>query len=71
MVFEQFVFRYVTTLPATILPEEYGIYALQAVAVLGTFCTGMVLVPSLTTSIFTGHGGQTMVTSLPRLFRMR
>lgn len=71
MVFEQFVFRYVTTLPATILPEEYGIYALQALAVLGTFCTGMVLVPSLTTSIFTGHGGQTMVTSLPRLFRMR
>ncbi len=37
MVFEQFVFRYVTTLPPTITQAEYGIYALQAVAVIGTF----------------------------------
>jgi hypothetical protein len=30
MVFERFVFRYVTTLPPTITQAEYGIYGLQA-----------------------------------------
>ena len=67
MIFEQFVFRYVTTLPPTITSAEYGVYALQAVAVIATFCVGMVLVPSLTNSIFSGHGGQTMISSVPRL----
>jgi type IV secretory pathway VirB6-like protein len=71
MIFERFIFRYVTTLPPTITQAEYGVYALQAVAVVGTFCVGILLVPSLTTSIFSGHGGQTVVTSIPRLMRLR
>jgi hypothetical protein len=71
MIFEQFVFRYVTTLPPTITSAEYGVYALQAVAVIATFCVGMVLVPSLTNSIFSGHGGQTMISSVPRMLRLR
>ena len=71
MIFEQFVFRYVTTLPPTITSAEYGVYALQAVAVIGTFCVGIVLVPSLTSSIFSGHGGQTMISSVPRMIRLR
>src|SRR5919197_29805 len=50
MIFEQFVFRYVTTLPPTITQAEYGIYGLQAVAVVVTFCIGIALVPSLTSS---------------------
>ncbi|MEQ1574291.1 MAG: type IV secretion system protein [Vicinamibacterales bacterium] len=61
MIFEQFVFRYVTTLPPTITSAEYGIYGLQAVAVIGTFCVGMVLVPSLTNSIFTGSSGESVL----------
>src|SRR5882762_11502884 len=65
MIFERFVFRYVTTLPPTITSAEYGVYALQAVAVIATFCVGMVMVPSLTNSIFSGHGGQTMISSVP------
>jgi type IV secretory pathway VirB6-like protein len=71
MIFEQFVFRYVTTLPPTITSAEYGVYALQAVAVIATFCVGMVMVPSLTNSIFSGHGGQTMISSVPRNLRLR
>src|SRR3954452_12699797 len=63
MIFEQFVFRYVTTLPPTITSAEYGIYGLQAVAVIGTFCIGMTLVPSLTNSIFSGSSGESI---LPR-----
>jgi hypothetical protein len=61
MIFEQFVFRYVTTLPPMITPAEYGIYGLQAVAVIGTFCIGMTLVPSLTNSIFSGSSGETVL----------
>src|SRR5215207_5402881 len=71
MIFEQFVFRYVTTLPPTITSAEYGVYALQAVAVIGTFCVGMMLVPSLTNSIFSGSSGETMISSVPRILRLR
>jgi type IV secretory pathway VirB6-like protein len=74
MIFEQFVYRYVSTLPPTITAPEYGIYALQAVAIIVTFCLGMVLVPSLTNSIFSGSSGETIlhhvnVTSISRLLR--
>lgn len=63
MIFEQFVFRYVTTLPATITPAEYGIYALQAVSVVVTFCIGILLVPSLTSSIFSGRSGESALST--------
>jgi type IV secretory pathway VirB6-like protein len=69
MIFERFVFRYVTTLPPTITQAEYGIYGLQAVAVIITFCSGVVLVPSLTTSIFSGQGGQMAFPGLGRFMR--
>jgi hypothetical protein len=71
MIFEQFVYRYVTTLPPTITSAEYGVYGLQAVAVIVTFCVGIVLVPSLTNSIFSGSSGETIVSqsSLSRALR--
>jgi hypothetical protein len=69
MIFERFIFRYVTTLPPTITEAEYGVYALQAVAVIVTFCTGILLVPSLTTSIFSGQGGQASFPGLNRFLR--
>ena len=61
MIFEQFVYRYVTTLPPTISSSEYGVYGLQAVAVIATFCIGIVLVPSFTRSIFTGTSGESVL----------
>jgi len=61
MVFERFVYRYVTTLPPAIVDAEYGVYALQAVAVIGTFVVGMLLVPALTSNIFTGGGGESVL----------
>ena len=63
MIFEQFVFRYVTTLPPTITQAEYGVYALQAFAVVATFCLGILQVPSLTQSIFSGSSGESVVTN--------
>ena len=74
MIFEQFVFRYVTTLPPTITSAEYGVYGLQAVAVVGTFVLGMLLVPSLTSHIFTGGGGESILSprvAVGRIFSRR
>jgi TrbL/VirB6 plasmid conjugal transfer protein len=65
MIFEQFIFRYVSTLPMTIIQAEYGIYGLQAVAVITTFVTGMLLVPSFTNNIFSGGGGESVLS--PRI----
>jgi len=65
MIFEQFIYRYVTTLPPTVIPAEYGIYALQAIAVIVTFVVGMLLVPSLTNNIFSGGGGESVLS--PRI----
>jgi hypothetical protein len=48
-------------LPPTITSAEYGVYGLQAVAVIITFCVGIVLVPSLTNSIFSGSSGETII----------
>src|SRR5437867_1025605 len=61
MIFERFVYRYVTTLPPTIMPAEYGIYGIQAFAVVAAFCVGILLVPSLTQSIFSGSSGESVV----------
>jgi len=72
MIFERFVYRYVTTLPPMITQAEYGIYALQAFAVVATFCLGILLVPSLTQSIFSGSSGESALAnriSVSRLFR--
>ena len=71
MIFEQFVYRYVTTLPPTITSAEYGVYGLQTVAVIVTFCIGIVLVPSLTNSIFSGSSGETILNqaSISRVLR--
>src|SRR5499427_8907022 len=63
MIFERFVFRYVTSLPPTVTTAEFGVYGLQAVAVVITFCVGIILVPSLTSSIFSGTAGESI---LPR-----
>jgi len=72
MIFERFIYRYVTTLPPTITQAEYGIYGLQAFAVVATFCLGILLVPSLTQSIFSGSSGESALAnriSVSRLFR--
>src|SRR6478752_929585 len=71
MIFERFVFRYVTTLPPTITTAEFGVYGIQAVAVILTFSIGMLLVPSLTASIFSGQGGLSIVPGVPRFVRTR
>src|SRR3989442_11491301 len=57
MIFERFVFQFVTTLPPGITEDQYMVYGLQAFVIIGVFTVGILLVPSLTSSIFSGHGG--------------
>ena len=61
MVFERFVFQFLTTLPAGITEDLYLVYGLQALVVIGVFLVGLLLVPSLTSSIFSGRGGESVL----------
>jgi type IV secretory pathway VirB6-like protein len=60
MIFERFIFQYLTTVPPGITEDYYLVYGLQALVVIGVFCLGIFLVPSLTSSIFSGRGGESV-----------
>src|SRR5438270_4627216 len=68
MVFERFIFQYLTTLPAGITEDFYMVYGLQALVVVGVFSVGILLVPSLTNSIFSGRGGESVLPDRLRIF---
>src|SRR5438874_12037155 len=61
MIFERFIFQYLTTLPPGITEDQYMLYGIQALVVIGVFTVGILLVPSLTSSIFSGGGSQTVL----------
>src|SRR5207244_8225932 len=54
MVFERFVFQFLTTIPPVITEDLYMIYGLQTFVIIGVFVVGILLIPSLTNSIFSG-----------------
>ena len=57
-VFEQFLSRFLQTLPPGLRLEEQLLYSVHAVMILVTFTVGVLLVPSLTSSIFSGRSGE-------------
>ncbi|MCC7241561.1 MAG: type IV secretion system protein [Acidobacteria bacterium] len=57
-VFERFLSRYLQTLPPGLRLEEQLLYGVHAVMILMTFTVGVLLVPSLTSSIFSGRAGE-------------
>src|SRR2546425_12352225 len=61
MIFERFVYQFLTTLPPGITEDQYMVYGLQALVVIGVFSVGILLVPSLTSSIFSGRGGESVL----------
>src|ERR1700730_13304504 len=66
MIFERFIYQYLTTLPPGITEDQYMLCGLQSLVVIGVFAVGILLVPSLTNSIFSGGGGESV---LPNRFR--
>src|SRR3954467_9985566 len=61
MVFERFIYQYLTTLPAGITEDLYMLYGIQAFVIVGVFTFGILLVPSLASSIFSGRGGESIL----------
>ena len=57
-VFEKFLSRYLQTLPPGMTTEAQLLYGVHAVMILITFTVGVLLVPSLTSSIFSGSSGE-------------
>jgi hypothetical protein len=55
-VFERFAFQLLTTMPVGITEDQYLLYGVQAMVVIGTFALGTLLIPSLTGAIFSGGG---------------
>jgi hypothetical protein len=68
MIFERFIFQFLTTLPPGITEDQYMLYGIQALVVIGVFTVGILLVPSLTSSIFSGRGGESPLPDRVRLF---
>ena len=62
-VFERFLSRYLQTLPPGLRFEEQLLYSVHAVMILVTFTVGVLLVPSLTSSIFSGRSGESVLPS--------
>lgn len=61
MIFERFIFQYLTTLPPGITEDQYMLYAIQSLVVVGVFSVGILMVPSLTNAIFSGGGGHSVL----------
>jgi hypothetical protein len=57
-IFERFLSRYLQTLPPGIRLEDQLLYGVHAVMILLTFTVGVLIVPSLTSSIFSGRSGE-------------
>jgi TrbL/VirB6 plasmid conjugal transfer protein len=62
-VFERFLSRFLLTLPPGLRFEEQLLYGVHVVMVLVTFTVGVLLVPSLTSSIFSGRSGESVLPS--------
>lgn len=62
-VFERFLSRYLQTLPPGLRLEDQLLYGVHAVMILVTFTVGVLLVPSLTSSIFSGRSGESALPS--------
>jgi type IV secretory pathway VirB6-like protein len=61
LVFERFLSGYLQTLPPGLRLEEQLLFGVHAVMILVTFTVGVLLVPSLTSSIFSGRSGESVL----------
>lgn len=62
-VFQKFLAGYLQTLPPGLRLEDQLLYGVHAVMILITFTVGVLLVPSLTSSIFSGRAGESVLPS--------
>jgi len=60
-VFERFLSRFLQSLPPGLRLEDQLLYGVHAIMILVTFTVGVLLVPSLTSSIFSGRSGESVL----------
>src|SRR5207248_4742480 len=60
-VFERFLSRYLQSLPPGLRLEDQLLYGVHAIMILVTFIVGVLLVPFLTSSIFSGRSGESVL----------
>ncbi len=60
-VFERFLSGFLQTLPPGLRLEEQLLYSVYVVMILVTFTVGVLLVPSLTSSMFSGRSGESIL----------
>jgi hypothetical protein len=65
-VFERFLSGFLQTLPPGLRLEEQLLYSVHVVMILVTFTVGVLLVPSLTSSIFSGGSGESVLSAAGR-----
>lgn len=67
MIMEQFIYNVMTTLPPGITSDLYLTYGVQVMIMVGVLVVGMLFIPSLTNSIFSGHshGGMIITRLMP------
>ena len=56
---EKFITRFVMGLPNVIIDSQFPLYIAEVATVIGTYVIGVLLVPVLNHSLFSGHGGGT------------
>lgn len=61
LIFERFLSGYLQTLPPSLRLEDQLLFGIHAVMILVTFTVGVLLVPSLTSSIFSGRAGESVL----------
>lgn len=62
-IFERFLSGFLLTLPPGLRLEEQLLYSVYVVMILVTFTVGVLLVPSLTSSMFSGRSGESILPS--------
>jgi hypothetical protein len=65
-VFERFLSGFLQTLPPGLRLEEQLLYSVHVVMILATFTVGVLLVPRLTSSIFSGGSGESVLSAAGR-----
>jgi hypothetical protein len=52
---EKFIFSLVTTVPQGVSAYDYPLYVFDVAVIIGTYAFGLIMIPSLTNSLFSGH----------------
>jgi hypothetical protein len=71
MIFEQYLYNVLTSLPSGITSDLYALYGFQVASVAIAFCLGIMLIPMLNQQLFSGGGSSSTGGSVVHFVRSR